>query len=73
MRNIFAGIKQHGQGFQNPLDLKRFGQTGKVTFTCKKNHIVTTDSSQYLPGGMFFGQLKDDSCSECHWTKIQSV
>lgn len=47
MRNICAGIQQHRQGCENPLDVKRlqrFGHTGKVTFTCKKNHIVTVRS-----------------------------
>ena len=61
MRNICAGIQQHRQGCENPLDVKRlqrFGHTGKVTFTCKKNHIVTADSSQHLPGGMFLANLR---------------
>lgn len=61
MRNICSGIQHHNQTCTELLDVKklqRFGHTAKVTFTCKDNHLVTADSSQHLPGGLFLANLR---------------
>lgn len=61
MRNICSGIQHHNQTCTELLDVKklqRFGHTAKVTFTSKDNHLVTADSSQHLPGGLFLANLR---------------
>lgn len=61
MRNICSGIQHHSQNCQELLDIKKlqkFGHTAKMTFTCKENHLISADSSQHLPGGLFLVNLR---------------
>ena len=57
IRNMTAGIQQHAQTCQEPMDIKtvqKFGHVGKITFVCRENHTVTADTSSHLPGGGTF-------------------